>query len=94
LRHEVRRELLAESKKYPATKLLGQIPSIGPIRKALLIALIQTPHRFPTKRPPWKYGGFALETHSSADYRKVQGQLQNPGNESRFADSIGTAIRI
>jgi transposase len=76
LRHEVRRELLAESKKHPATKLLRQIPSIGPIRAALLIALIQTPHRFRSKRPLWKYSGFGIAMHSSADYRKVQGQLQ------------------
>ena len=76
LRHQVRRDLLAESKKHKATKLLCQIPSIGPIRAALLIALIQTPHRFRSKRPLWKYSGFAIETHSSADYRSVQGQLQ------------------
>jgi transposase len=76
LRQEVRRELLAESKKHPATKLLRQIPSIGPIRAALLIALIQTPHRFRSKRPLWKYSGFGIEMHSSADYRKVEGQLQ------------------
>ncbi len=76
LRHEVRRELLAESKKHPATKLLRQIPAIGPIRAALLIALIQTPHRFRTKRPLWKYSGFGIEMHSSADYRQVKGQLQ------------------
>src|SRR6202043_3200044 len=50
--------------------------AIGPIRAALLIALIQTPHRFRTKRPLWKYSGFAIETHSSADYRTVKGQLQ------------------
>lgn len=49
LRQAVRRDLLAESKKHKATKLLRQIPSIGPIRAALLIALIQTPHRFRTK---------------------------------------------
>jgi transposase len=76
LRHEVRRELLSESKKHPATKLLRQIPWIGPIRAALLIALIQTPHRFRSKRPLWKYSGFGIAMHSSADYRKVQGQLQ------------------
>lgn len=59
-----------------ATKLLCQIPSIGPIRAALLTALIQTAHRFRTKRPLWKCSGFAIETHSSADYRSVEGQLQ------------------
>jgi hypothetical protein len=31
-------------------KLLRQIPSIGPIRAALLVALMQTPHHFRTKR--------------------------------------------
>jgi transposase len=76
LRHQVRRELLAESKKHPATKLLCQIPAIGPIRAALLIALIQTPQRFRSKRPLWKYSGFGIEMHSSADYRKVKGQLE------------------
>jgi transposase len=76
LRQAVRRDLLTESKKHKATKLLRQIPSIGPIRAALLIALIQTPHRFRTKRPFWKYSGFAIEMHSSADYRSVKGELQ------------------
>jgi transposase len=76
LRQASRRELLAESKKHKASKLLCQIPSIGPIRAALLIALIQTPHRFRTKRPFWKYSGFAIEMHSSADYRSVKGELQ------------------
>ena len=76
LRQAARRELLAESKKHKVSKLLCQIPSIGPIRAALLIALIQTPHRFRTKRPFWKYSGFAIEMHSSADYRSVKGELQ------------------
>jgi transposase len=76
LRHDVRRDLLAESNKHKASKLLCQIPSIGPIRAALLIALMQTPQRFRTKRPLWKYSGFAIETHSSADYRSVKGQLE------------------
>jgi transposase len=76
LRQQVRHELLAESGKHKASKLLRQIPSIGPIRAALLIALIQTPHRFRTKRQLWAYGGLGIETHSSADHRYVDGQLQ------------------
>jgi len=43
LRQQARRELLAESREHFAVKLLRQIPSIGPIRAALLVALIQTP---------------------------------------------------
>jgi transposase len=76
LRQEVRRDLMAESKKHKAWKLLRQIPGIGPIRAALLVALIQTPHRFRTKRHLWTYSGLGLETHDSAQYRVVEGQLQ------------------
>ena len=76
LRLQVRRELLAESAKHKASKLLCQIPSIGPIRAAQLIAILQTPHRFRTKRQLWAYGGLGIETHSSADHRYVEGQLR------------------
>jgi transposase len=41
-----------------------------------LIALIQTPHRFRTKRQLWTYSGLGLETHDSAQYRYVEGQLR------------------
>jgi len=76
LRQEVRRDLLVESKKHKAWKLLRQIPGIGPIRAALLIALMQTPHRFRTKRQLWNYSGLGLETHDSGQYRAVEGQVQ------------------
>jgi transposase len=76
LRQEVRGELLAEAKKHHAWKLLRAIPFIGPIRAALLIALIQTPHRFRTKRQLWTYSGFGIETHSSAEHRVIQGELK------------------
>ena len=76
LRQEVRRDLLAESRKHSAMKWLCQIPSIGPIRAALLIALIQTPHRFRTKRQLWAYSGLALQTYTSGEYRFVEGQLK------------------
>ena len=76
LRQEVRRDLLAESKKHQAWKRLCQIPSIGPIRAAVLLGVLQTPHRFRTKRQLWTYSGFGIETQSSADHRSVNGQLQ------------------
>ena len=41
LHREVKHDFLLESQKHPATELLRQIPSIGPIRAALLVALIQ-----------------------------------------------------
>jgi transposase len=76
LRLGVRRDLLAESRKHKAWKRLCQIPAIGPIRAAVLLGILQTPHRFRSKRPLWKYSGLAIETCSSADHRLVNGQLQ------------------
>lgn len=58
LRQEVRRELLAESRKQKAGKLLRQVPGIGPIRAALLIALMQTP-------PPFSHQATAVELQRS-----------------------------
>src|SRR5882724_5519557 len=69
-------DLLVESRKHSAVKLLRQIPAIGPIRAALLVALLQTPDRFRTKRQLWAYSGFALETHDSGEYRSVRGKLR------------------
>ena len=76
LRRIVRGELLAESRKYPAVKLLRQIPFIGPLRAAQLVALMQTPHRFRSKRQLWTYSGLAVMTRDSGQYRYVDGQLQ------------------
>jgi transposase len=76
LRREVRPELLEESRKHKAAKLLRRIPCIGPIRAARLIALMQTPHRFRSKRQLWTYSGLGIETHDSAQFRFVGGQLQ------------------
>jgi transposase len=76
VRQQVRRELLADGKKHKAWKRLCQIPSIGPIRSAELLGILQTPHRFRTKRQLWTYSGFGIETHSSADHRSVSGRLE------------------
>lgn len=76
LRQQARRELLVESRKHPAHAWLRQIPCVGPIRTALLIALMQTPHRFRTKRQLWAYSGLAIDTRISGEYRFNGGQLQ------------------
>ena len=76
LRQEVRHDLLVEANKHSATKLLREIPFIGPIRAALILAILQTPHRFRSKRQLWTYSGFGIETHGSAEHRYVEGELQ------------------
>ncbi len=75
LRREARQELILESCKHEAVKRLRTIPFLGPIRAAVLLGKVQTPHRFRTKRQFWAYCGLALETRSSADYRFQNGQL-------------------
>jgi transposase len=76
LRPQVRKDLLAESKKHKVWKQLRGIPSIGPIRAAVLLGIVQTAHRFRGKRPLWTYSGFGVEGHSSANHEVVRGQLQ------------------
>ena len=69
-----------ECRKHAAAKWLQSVPLLGTVRMAVLIGRVQTPHRFRTKRQFWSYCGLALETHDSADYRVVHGQVQRgPG---------------
>src|SRR5437016_2986330 len=89
VRQEARHDLLVESRKHSAVKLLRQIPAIGPIRAALLVALLQTPDRFRTKRQLWAYSGFAVETHDSGEYRLVRGKLRR--NRERITVQNGRA---
>src|SRR5213080_2050387 len=46
VRQAARRELLRESRKHAAVNLLRQIPAIGPIRSALLVALGRRSHYY------------------------------------------------
>ena len=63
LRQGVPRDLLAESREHQAWKRLCQIPSMDPTRAAVLLGILQTPHRFQA-------------VHSSADHEVVRGQLR------------------
>src|SRR5262249_15583332 len=76
LRQEVRRDLLVESKKHKVWTRLCAIPSMGPIRAAELLGILQTPHRFRTKRQLWTYCGLGVVTSSSADHKAEKGQLR------------------
>ena len=48
--------------------MLQTIPFLGPVRVALLLATMQTPWRFRTKRHLWAYAGLAVVTRASAEY--------------------------
>lgn len=76
LRREAKRSMLQESRRHAASELLSQIPELGPVRIAQIIASVGSPHRFRTKRQFWSYIGLAVVTRSSADYHLVDNRMQ------------------
>jgi transposase len=76
LRRDARQDLIVECRKHAEAKWLQTVPFLGPLRAAVLIGRVQTPHRFRTKRQFWTYCGLALETRDSAEYRVIEGQLE------------------
>lgn len=74
LRPRARVALLTEARRDPALRVLRTIPFLGPVRVALLLATMQTPWRFRTKRNLWAYAGLAVVSRSSADYQLLHGR--------------------
>ena len=74
LRPQAKAALLAEGRRDPAWRVLRTIPFLGDVRVALLLATMQTPWRFRTKRNLWAYAGLAVVSRSSADYELRQGR--------------------
>jgi transposase len=76
LRRDAKKALLTEAKQQTAYKRLVEVPGLGPIRVAQIIAAVGSPHRFRTKRQLWAYCGFGVVTRSSADYEVRGNKLQ------------------
>jgi len=76
LRREARQAMLVESRRHVASKILHQVPPLGTVRIAQLIAAVATPHRFRSKRQFWSYCGLAVRTRSSADHHFVSGDIR------------------
>jgi transposase len=68
LRPKVKSAMVAEARKDRAWAVLRTIPYLGPVRVALILATVQTPWRFRTKRQLWAYVGLAVVTRTSAEY--------------------------
>ena len=69
LRRAARKVMLKEARTHGAFKILSEIPTLGPIRIAQIIAAVGAPQRFRTRRQFWAYCGFAVVTRSTDDYR-------------------------
>lgn len=75
LREESKKNLLIQSRKYPAVRILKRIPCLGPVRSAQIVAVVGTPHRFRTKHQYWPYCGLAVVTRSTSDYGIRHGRM-------------------
>lgn len=75
LRKRAKQAMRAEGRKHQAVQLLCSIPQMGPIRSAQLVAIVDTPFRFRTKRQLWSYSGLAVVTHASAEYEMRDGRV-------------------
>src|SRR5262249_53264254 len=60
LRPQAKAAMVAEAQRDPAWPVLRAIPFLGPVRVAVLLATLQTPWRFRTKRQLWAYAGLAV----------------------------------
>ena len=76
LRREAKKILLKEARRHAAFDRLREVPGLGPVRVAQLIAAVGSPFRFRTKRQFWAYCAFAVVTRSSADYHMLNGKLE------------------
>ena len=74
LRPKAKAAMIAEARRDPAWALLQTIPFFGDVRVSLLLATMQTPWRFRTKRNLWAYAGLAVVTKTSAEYEFVSGR--------------------
>jgi transposase len=74
LKRMARKAMIAESQRHEAQSILSQVPELGAVRVAQIIATVDSPFRFRTKRPFWAYLGLAVETRSSADHELTNGR--------------------
>jgi transposase len=75
LSEEAEMDLVAEARKHAVTKILRSVPGIGPIRAAMILGVVGTPHRFRTKKQFWGYCGLGVVTATSSEYQLVNGRV-------------------
>jgi len=59
-------EARSQAKQYPEIKLIDEIPGVGFIIAATIVAILENPHRFANKRKVWAYAGLGIDKKSSA----------------------------
>lgn len=78
LRLRAHKQLAIEAKKNSEVQRLMEVPGIGLIRAAQIVAAVMTPQRFRTREQFWSYCGLGIVTRSSSDW-----QLSHQGKMTR-----------
>jgi transposase len=87
------RELVRLAKQEEVVVRWEKIPGIGWIRGITLLAYLDTPWRFKSKRHLWKYLGIGLtRAHSGAGFMRVY--VDNTGNRMLKAVIVGAAETV
>lgn len=75
LKAQAEKDMIAEAKRHPITRILKTAPGFGPIRSAQLLSIVFEPYRFRTARQLWQYCGLGIVMRTSSDYvQKPNGQ--------------------
>ncbi len=72
-------KLKSMKSRFPAIGLFEDIPGVGLIVSVTVVAIIETPHRFPTKRQVWKYANLAV-AHSESGGKQYGCHASKEGN--------------
>jgi transposase len=84
LKRNANDQLLSESHRFPISRVLETCPGFGPIRVALTIPVIVSPHRFRTARQLWSYSGLGIIMRTSSDWKRQEGQwVRAPQQKTR-----------
>jgi transposase len=76
LRMKARAAMIAEARRQSGWKILKSVPFLGPVRVALILAIVATPFRFRGKRQLWPYAGLAVVTRGSSENEIVEGKVR------------------
>jgi len=75
LRLQALEQLHVQARGCPDVQRLMQVPGLGLIRSAQIVAIVVTPARFHSRQQFWSYCGLAIVTRSSSDWRSESGRF-------------------
>jgi transposase len=79
LRQRAHEQLEQQARRCPDVRRLLDVPGLGVVRAAQIVASVITPHRFRAREQLWSYCGLAIITRSSSDWTPRGKQMVRSG---------------